>query len=111
MTNNNFNYITTDKIRNNKEKRFQAHSDDNSKYKLIKQIYKQTKTEGNGIQTATNSMNNINESHQKLIMELGLTGLFLQWMNNHKIISNFILLLEIAILIWTIVTYNFTTKI
>ena len=56
-------------------------------------------------------MNNIKDSHQKLIMELGLIGLFLQWMNNHKIISNFILLLEISILIWTIVTYNFTTNI
>lgn len=51
------------------------------------------------------------ESQQKLIQELGLVGLFLQWMNNHKKLSDIILWLEIIALIWAVFTYNFTTNI
>lgn len=51
------------------------------------------------------------EAQQKLVRELGLVGLFLQWMENHKKISDFILWLEIIALIWAVFTYNFTTNI
>lgn len=56
-------------------------------------------------------MKQMTEAQQKLVRELGLVGFFLQWMENHKKMSDFILWLEIIALIWAVFTYNFTTNI